>query len=73
MFSVWYVIEDYVIFNGKESDVYNFCFFCNLKVINKGKMLKWNVFIKVGVIYVKYIVYEVILGFLLSFYIVDII
>lgn len=36
-------------------------------------MLKWNVFIKVGVIYVKYIVYEVILGFLLSFYIVDII
>lgn len=63
MFSAWYAIEDCVIFNGKESDVYNFCLFCNPKVTNKGKMLKWNVFIKAGVTHVKHIAYEVITGF----------
>lgn len=73
MFSAWYAIEDYVIFNQKESDVYNFCLFCNPKVTNKGKMLKWNVFIKAGVTHVKHIAYEVIPGFLPSSYIVDII
>lgn len=72
-FSAWYAIEDFVIFNGKESDVYNFCLFCNPKVTNKGKMLKWNVFIKAGVTQVKHMAYEVIPGFLPSSYIVDII
>lgn len=72
-FSAWYAIEDFVIFNGKESDVYNFCLFCNPKVTNKGKMLKWNVFIKAGVTHVKHMAYEVIPGFLPSSYIVDII
>lgn len=67
MFSAWYAIEDYVIFNGKESDVYNFCLFCNPKVTNKCKMLKWNVFIKAGVTHVKHIAYEVIPGFFTKF------
>lgn len=63
MCSAWCAIEDYVLFNEKESDVYNVCLFCNLKVTNKGKMLNWNDFIKAGVTHVKQIANEVIPGF----------
>lgn len=63
MFSAWYATEDYVLFNGKERDVYIFFHFCNPKVKNKSKMLKRNDFIKAGVTHVKHISYEVIPGF----------
>lgn len=40
LLSAWYAIEDYVLFYGKESYVYNFClFFCNPKV-KKKKIVK---------------------------------
>lgn len=52
MFSAWYVIEDCVLFNEKEGDLYSFC---TPKVTNKGKMLKRNDFLKAGVTHIKHI------------------
>lgn len=73
MFSVWYVVKNYVDYNENRNDVFNYCLFFNFKIVNQNKILVWVYFIKVGIIYIRDILYEVILGFLFVFCIVELI